>query len=547
LLASVLPTSLSFLCNKPPSATDVAHVASSSTDDEESNVKNVDAVRSIGAASSSLSVAGAPNQWIIELSSDDDNHTQHHGGDAVDDTGEHHDDGDVIAGGDGKGGDIALHIEQMRQLIADREAALRLEQEAEQQAPLISDPRALLAALEQVLVERRLQLARTIEEQLESQRRLVISADNILDIKDDIDSVCSQIRSLRARVRSSQSTLSIAKTMRQSLVEQDRSVALRRLIDERVEATLVAKLDELRRQIDGSPPPSSAAERAEALLDSILNNREEVDMEISTESGEVAAVPAPPPPPPPPPPPTESEPDADDELAALRAAVLQSTFQQQQQSAGTAPLKRKLSPTDGEAQPVWRDPPFESVRETIVGVSLGPALDAATTVTRRVDDAKPPAVYRLGDYESPLAYFRAYRLSPHFRLMTGCKVSDLSYSHGIDPQKTLCRFDVGGVCNDSGCAYQHWRDMTVSSVQLARQLIAYTSYGEDQFADILSPQQPQRALLGDDLDAVARRTVARIHELDAMVEEGEERADSGDEIAEGVVWRARKQSRRMDG
>jgi hypothetical protein len=88
--------------------------------------------------------------------------------------------------------------------------------------------------------------------------------------------------------------------------------------------------------------------------------------------------------------------------------------------------------------------------------------------------------------------------------MTGCKVSDLSYSHGIDPQKTLCRFDVGGVCNDSGCAYQHWRDMTVSSVQLARQLIAYTSYGEDQFADILrqatQPQQPQRAaLLGDDL------------------------------------------------
>jgi hypothetical protein len=298
---------------------------------------------------------------------------------------------------------------------------------------------------------------------------------------------------------------------------------------------------------------AAPAERAEALLESVLNERGvggggDIDMDISTESGEVEAPPGlvlpplPTPPPMPtlrsattvPPPVLAAAEDDDDELAALRAAVLESTMRAPSPSS----LKRKLSPPPPPPpQPVWGEPAFDTVRDAIVGVSSAPRLETKPSTA-------PSVVYRLSDYESPLAYFRAYRLSPHFRLMTGCKVSDLSYSHRVDPQTTLCRFDVDGVCNDSGCAYQHWREMTVSAVQLVRQLVAYTAYSEDQFADVMASAHRQQQH-GDDLDAVARRTVARIHELNAMVEEGEEKAEEGDTGGgDGIVWRARKQRAR---
>ena len=151
----------------------------------------------------------------------------------------------------------------------------------------------------------------------------------------------------------------------------------------------------------------------------------------------------------------------------------------------------------------------------------------------------PHIVYRLGDYESPLAYFRAFRLSPHFRLMTGCKISDLTFSNNIDAQKLLCKFDVGGVCNDQQCAYQHWRDMPMSAEQLVRQLMAYVGARDEQFADILSDAQRG----GGDSDTLARRTVARIAQLDAQAEPGEERAVGHDDSmigSSGIVWRARK-------
>jgi hypothetical protein len=130
-------------------------------------------------------------------------------------------------------------------MIVDREAELKQAHEAEQQAPLISDPRALLVALEQVLVERRLQLAGTIEEQLTSQRSaLEFDEPHSCDRGRSATSSNAQLRLLRARRfrrfrrahKISRSTLNTARSMRAALVDQDRSVALRRLIDERIEA-----------------------------------------------------------------------------------------------------------------------------------------------------------------------------------------------------------------------------------------------------------------------------------------------------------------------
>jgi hypothetical protein len=36
----------------------------------------------------------------------------------------------------------------------------------------------------------------------------------------------------------------------------------------------------------------------------------------------------------------------------------------------------------------------------------------------------------------------------------------MTYSHKIDPNTELCRFELaGGICNDAACDLQHFRDL----------------------------------------------------------------------------------------
>lgn len=66
-------------------------------------------------------------------------------------------------------------------------------------------------------------------------------------------------------------------------------------------------------------------------------------------------------------------------------------------------------------------------------------------------------------YESLLKNFKGYRYHPDYPREVQGGYRSLTYSHQIDPNKELCRYEVAsGVCNDSSCDYQHFRDMGVS-------------------------------------------------------------------------------------
>ena len=74
---------------------------------------------------------------------------------------------------------------------------------------------------------------------------------------------------------------------------------------------------------------------------------------------------------------------------------------------------------------------------------------------------------------SPLLMFRSYRVHPHYRELHGLKLTSPTFSHGLDPKRKLCPFDLHGTCNDGGCRRQHGRDWTLSPAQVLAQLAAY--------------------------------------------------------------------------
>lgn len=66
-------------------------------------------------------------------------------------------------------------------------------------------------------------------------------------------------------------------------------------------------------------------------------------------------------------------------------------------------------------------------------------------------------------YESPLRMFKAYRYHSDFAKDVTGAFRSMTYSHKIDPTTELCRFEAaGGICNDSQCPFQHFRDMILS-------------------------------------------------------------------------------------
>jgi hypothetical protein len=390
--------------------------------------------------------------------------------------------------------------------LIDRYAATTDVLSRQEQAPALSPERQFAAMLEQLLEQQKRTLLGTIRQQYSVQQVVLEGKRALAQMKADIMSSGAEIGALRARIRELRAGIALTQLqmplVEQILVDQaayERATTLQRLIAERVEAALRAKLGEVR-------------------LAAMLDNPTVVDMELSSpsssscESGEIRQ-----------PAPTinnNTDADADDddddaELAALREAALRSANER----------KRKFV-EEPEVAPAPEPEPIAR-----------PALAAAP-----IGGSAP--FFKLNDYESPLIYWRSYRLSPHFRLMTGCKVSDVSFSHTIDPQRLLCRFDTDGVCNDASCAHQHWRDIAPSGEQLVRQLLAYLAYDEEQFAEILSDAKQQRGRSDIENDALARRTLARVAQLEAETELGEEKPDDGaNGPVVGIVWRARRRQR----
>ena len=63
-------------------------------------------------------------------------------------------------------------------------------------------------------------------------------------------------------------------------------------------------------------------------------------------------------------------------------------------------------------------------------------------------------------YESPLRKFKSYRYHPEYSKDVSGGFRSMTYSHQIDPEKPICRFEAaGGTCNDDECDSQHFRGM----------------------------------------------------------------------------------------
>ena len=78
---------------------------------------------------------------------------------------------------------------------------------------------------------------------------------------------------------------------------------------------------------------------------------------------------------------------------------------------------------------------------------------------------KPESNSRLGHftpYESPLKQFKSFRYHPRYLEEVSNGFRSLTYSHTINPDIPLCRYELNGVCNDDSCQSQHLRSIGLS-------------------------------------------------------------------------------------
>ena len=70
---------------------------------------------------------------------------------------------------------------------------------------------------------------------------------------------------------------------------------------------------------------------------------------------------------------------------------------------------------------------------------------------------------RFTPYESPLKQFKSYRYHPNYATEVSEGFRSLTYSHKINPDKPICRYEAaGGRCNDESCDSQHFRSLGLS-------------------------------------------------------------------------------------
>ncbi len=65
-------------------------------------------------------------------------------------------------------------------------------------------------------------------------------------------------------------------------------------------------------------------------------------------------------------------------------------------------------------------------------------------------------------YESPLKQFKSFRYHPKYLEEVSSGYRSLTYSHTINPEIPLCRYELDGVCNDDSCQNQHLRSVGLS-------------------------------------------------------------------------------------
>ncbi|KAF2015619.1 hypothetical protein BU24DRAFT_408818 [Aaosphaeria arxii CBS 175.79] len=214
---------------------------------------------------------------------------------------------------------------------------------------------------------------------------------------------------------------------------------------------------------------------------------------------------------------SSSEEDSDEEdyepeePAAIPANVLDSlpkSNSSMPSSSGSSPLTSSNSSSDDEGD-VYEPPDVNNASEedgavaplqvtagstpaqsTSSGGAASPAIAIADDLAPELQSQVSPAqvisaaqpLQDLNDetergpkpflpYDSPLKKFKSYRYHPQFAQNVEGGFLSMTYSHQIDPEKPLCRFEsVGGACNDPDCPDQHFRDMNITGEKLLVQL-----------------------------------------------------------------------------
>lgn len=171
--------------------------------------------------------------------------------------------------------------------------------------------------------------------------------------------------------------------------------------------------------------------------------------------------------------PTQSKPEDPETAERVRqqlrdsfAALDQTISSQAPYGSVAAMTNRHLQTQSSDATDDGRDddPPdalLEASRFSLRSSGTGEFVDAddapASAVhvaaTVHSSGAAPPP----SRYVSPLFALRAFRLSRHFAA-AGADVTSSTWSHRIDPMRTICPYEQSGGCNDPTCKYQHLKD-----------------------------------------------------------------------------------------
>ncbi|XP_030844440.1 uncharacterized protein LOC100893615 isoform X2 [Strongylocentrotus purpuratus] len=127
------------------------------------------------------------------------------------------------------------------------------------------------------------------------------------------------------------------------------------------------------------------------------------------------------------------------------------------------------------------------------------SVEGVEAVKDEVENASPVQAdsHGLVAYRSSLLPFKAFRLSPLFRLKAGYSVQSLSFTNKLDASRPLCLYELKGTCNDDDCVWQHERDYTMSSREMLTDLLSYNAVsskaqGKDDIAMKNVPASPVR-------------------------------------------------------
>uniref|UniRef100_A0A3Q1EJ05 Zinc finger C3H1-type containing n=1 Tax=Acanthochromis polyacanthus TaxID=80966 RepID=A0A3Q1EJ05_9TELE len=161
-------------------------------------------------------------------------------------------------------------------------------------------------------------------------------------------------------------------------------------------------------------------------------------------------------------------------------------------------------PKDGGAKPTKTEPPTETsvgldldalrrryqqqarLGDLLLGElqQLGVAVDGAPAGQVSGSELKPVP---FGAYHSPLLAFQSYRFSPYYRTKEKLSLSSVSFSNVIEPNRSFCRFDLTGTCNDDSCTCRCFQLLVLFSEKYMKKLFGSNKdrMGLDQKAVLL--------------------------------------------------------------